>query len=165
MRLRAEGRERDVNVFVGRRPPFPEKECEPAGGFAFLAPLFARSRAPEVPASIRVRPMQQVETLLPQLFGTAQVRFMVSGATFRTLDPDARDVVRVEGDGVLVDQVTSGTPADVAGLRSFDVVTRVNGQVVRTPFDLRRVSGEERTLVLTVVRGGEARTVTLVRER
>ena len=40
--------------------------------------------------------------------------------------------------GVLVTSVADATPAKAAGLKAGDVITRVNGQVVRNEDDLRR---------------------------
>jgi len=169
MRLRSAGRERDIPIVVGRRPEFPAKECEVAGGFAIAGPLaglFAGPIAPTAavrwPGEVRAT-APRTEISLPRVLFSADVRVAVYGATFRTLDADAREVVKLDGDGVFVDHVSPGTPAHVAGLRSFDVVTRVNGQAVNSPLDMRRASDDERTLVLTVVRGGETRTVTLVK--
>jgi hypothetical protein len=169
MRVRNGGRERDVHVAVGRRPEFPAKECEAAGGFAIAGPiagLFTGSMPPgaiRVPVEGRVAIAPRPDITVPRLAFTADVRVAVYGATFRNLDADAREVVKLEGDGVFVDHVSPGTPAHAAGLRSFDVVTRVNGQTVNSPLDVRRATDDERTLVLTVVRGGETRTVTLVK--
>jgi hypothetical protein len=167
LRLRAYGREREVEVPVARRPEFPARECAGAGGFAIAAPfasffgeLRVRGVAPAAP--VRVTPEVRA-TLLPSVVLSAGARVAVYGATFRILDADARDVVKVDGDGVLVDHVSPGTPAHAAGLRSFDVVTRINGRTIRSPLDMRRASDDERTLVLTVVRGGDSRTVTLRR--
>jgi len=60
------------------------------------------------------------EITLPRVMFTADVRVAVYGATFRNLDADAREVVKLEGDGVFVDHVSPGTPAHAAGLRRLD---------------------------------------------
>lgn len=165
MRLRSDDRERDVNVVVGRRPAFPEKECESIGGVPMLAPFIAMLPRDVEQRAVRVPPTPQIEAILPQMFVSADIRVATFGAVFRMLSADVREVVKVDGDGVLVDQVSTGTPAHAAGLKVLDVVTHVNSQVVRTPIDLRRLVEGERTLVLTVMRGGESRTVTLARDR
>jgi serine protease Do len=41
-------------------------------------------------------------------------------------------------DGVLVSEVTSGTPAATAGIQAGDVITAVNGQTISSPADLVR---------------------------
>lgn len=157
--------ERDVEVVVGRRPEFPARECGAAGGFA-IAPPLAGAFAGRFPSIAPPAPGVRGTPAKPQVasVGVSIARVALFGASFRVLDADVRDVVKVDGDGVLVDHVSPGTPAHAAGLRSFDVVTRVNGNVVKTPFDVRRSLEEERTLVLTVVRAGESRTVTLIRK-
>lgn len=58
-----------------------------------------------------------------------------------------------EGEGVLVRTVVERTPADKAGLKAGDVVTKVNGMPVASP---REISGivrqSKKTVIFTVVR-------------
>lgn len=58
-------------------------------------------------------------------------------------------------EGVLVTSVEDDTPAKAAGLQAGDVITKVNGEAVRTSAELRRLLGRA---------SGDV-TITLIRER
>ena len=64
-------------------------------------------------------------------------------------------------DGVLVTAVDEGTPGKAAGLKAGDVITKINGAVVRDSNDLRRklaeASGETK---ITIVRDRKEQTLT-----
>jgi len=60
-----------------------------------------------------------------------------------------------DGEGVLVREVNSGSPAEKAGVKSGDVITSLNGERIRSLGDLReKLSGkrEEKTVKLGVLR-------------
>lgn len=62
-----------------------------------------------------------------------------------------------DGEGVLVREVKSGTPAEKAGLKVGDVVTKIDGERVRTVSELRqkmREKREKKTVSLSVIRKG-----------
>jgi serine protease Do len=61
------------------------------------------------------------------------------------------------GEGVLVREVRSGTPAEKAGLKAGDVITKVDNETVKTVSDLREQLHEKReqkTAKLMVIRKG-----------
>ena len=67
-------------------------------------------------------------------------------------------------EGVSIDEVSDGAPADRAGIREGDVVLRAGGKAVDTATDLRRIvdshePGER--LTLQIRRSGRTRTVTV----
>jgi S1-C subfamily serine protease len=67
--------------------------------------------------------------------------------------------------GLGVIEVLPGSPAEVAGLRPGDIVVEANGRPVRDAGDLQRLLlGEaiDRFLILRVVRGGSAASVTVI---
>jgi C-terminal processing protease CtpA/Prc len=67
-----------------------------------------------------------------------------------------------DGEGVLVREVNSGSPAEKAGVKSGDVITSLNGERVRSLGDLReKLAGkrEEKTVKLGVLRNKSAVTL------
>jgi len=69
-----------------------------------------------------------------------------------------------DGEGVLVREVNSGSPAEKAGVKSGDVITSLNGERVRSLGDLReKLAGkrEEKTVKLGVLRNRSEVSVTV----
>src|SRR3954464_11390226 len=84
--------------------------------------------------------------LVPGLFalGIAGVAIAQSGngwlgVSTQSVTEELRDALDLRGDGVLVNRVVSGSPADRAGLRKGDVITAVNGHSVESPEELADV--------------------------
>lgn len=77
------------------------------------------------------------------------------------LDRDARKELDYKGDGVLIEDVVDDGPADKAGIRSDDIVTKVAGVVVadRREFrkELAKHSGGEK-IAIVVVRDGKEKS-------
>ncbi|MCC7009687.1 MAG: PDZ domain-containing protein [Acidobacteria bacterium] len=62
--------------------------------------------------------------------------------------------------GVLVTSVATGTPAEAAGLKAGDVITRVNGTAISSASDLRRsIAGASNDVTLTIVRDRKEQTL------
>ncbi len=69
-----------------------------------------------------------------------------------------------DGEGVLVREVNSGSPAEKAGVKSGDVITSLNGDRVRSLGDLReKLAGkrDEKTVKLGVLRNKNEVSVTV----
>lgn len=69
-----------------------------------------------------------------------------------------------DGEGVLVREVNSGSPAEKAGVKSGDVITSLNGERVRSLGDLReKLAGkrEEKTVKLGVLRNKNEMAITV----
>ena len=69
-----------------------------------------------------------------------------------------------DGEGVLVREVNSGSPAERAGLKSGDVITSLNGERVRSLGDLREklaAKREDKTIKLGVLRNRNEMSVTV----
>jgi C-terminal processing protease CtpA/Prc len=97
--------------------------------------------------------------LAPYLLGENRV----AGAEVMDVSSDLAEALQVEG-GVLVLEVSDGTPAAVAGIRAGDVITRIDQVTVRSVDDLRiglsRASAET---PVTLIRRGTSRQVLLRR--
>ncbi|MGH9710225.1 MAG: PDZ domain-containing protein, partial [Candidatus Acidiferrales bacterium] len=71
------------------------------------------------------------------------------------------------GEGVLVREVSPNSPAAKAGLKAGDVITRVDGAVVKTVDDLRahlRDQREQKSVSLTIVRQGSETVISVTME-
>jgi len=69
-----------------------------------------------------------------------------------------------DGEGVLVREVNSGSPAEKAGVKSGDVITSLNGERVRSLGDLReKLAGkhEEKTVKLGILRNKSEVSITV----
>jgi serine protease Do len=69
-----------------------------------------------------------------------------------------------DGEGVLVREVNSGSPAEKAGVKSGDVITSLNGERVRSLGDLReKLAGkrEEKTVKIGVLRNKNEMAITV----
>jgi membrane-associated protease RseP (regulator of RpoE activity) len=85
------------------------------------------------------------------------------------LTPELREHFGVKGEsGVLVSKVEDGSPADKAGLKVGDVITGVDGEAIKSSWD---ISGKIRKLeegeqaALEIVRGGRAQNVSVTVEK
>jgi serine protease Do len=69
-----------------------------------------------------------------------------------------------DGEGVLVREVNSGSPAEKAGLKAGDVIIKIDGDRVRTLNEMQsklRAKREAKTVQVTVMRRGSETTVTV----
>jgi serine protease Do len=64
-----------------------------------------------------------------------------------------------EGEGVLVRSVAEKTPAEKAGLKAGDVVTKVNGMPVASPREISGIVRQAKKVVFTVVRNKKEMTL------
>lgn len=110
--------------------------------------------------------------LLPGLFalGIAGVAVAQSGngwlgVSTQTVTEELRDALDLRGDGVLVNRVVSGSPADRAGIRKGDVITAVNGRGVDSPDELadviRSQSAGSNASIRIARRGGGSQTLSV----
>jgi len=107
-------------------------------------------------------PINFARSLAEQLVATGKIRRGFMGVTTQPLDSDLAAQFGVE-QGALVTDVTSGSPADKAGFKSGDIITKVNGQPVADSRRLqlaivRLAPGTE--VEIEYVRDGETETAT-----
>lgn len=155
VRVRRNGRVRDLVVRVGERPPgygFGFGEGVPAPMPVPRPPdVRVRVELPQPPDGPRPAPVPALAPLVVGVPGTA----VLAGAQLTELKGDMREVFGVER-GVLVLDVLPGTPAMRAGLRPGDVITACEGTAVQTPYALQRLA-QRRTgdVQLALVRKGK----------
>ncbi|MDY6884938.1 MAG: Do family serine endopeptidase [Pseudomonadota bacterium] len=111
-----------------------------------------------IPAPIAARIMEQLI-----MFG--EVRRGVVGVVVQNIDETLSEAIGLrKGYGVLVNQVTTGSPADQAGLQAGDVILSIDSRKIRNQTDLSNILGLHLvgdTLVIEVFRQGEIRAFQL----
>lgn len=76
-------------------------------------------------------PINQAKEVLPQLLASGRVARGYLGVALRDVDADVQRALGLgEASGALVEDVTSGSPAERAGLRSYDLITAIDGRAV-----------------------------------
>jgi serine protease Do len=73
-------------------------------------------------------PVNQAVEILPQLKTRGRVSRGYMGVELKDMDPDLQRSLKLsQSRGALVQDVTSGSPADRAGLRTYDLIVEVEG--------------------------------------
>lgn len=142
------------------RAAMAESARETAGENYFrLSAGGAASRTRVPPTAETAPPASEFRPLTPYLVG----RNHLAGAQVVDVKPELASYFGVRG-GVLIVDVTPGTPADQAGILPGDVITAIDGQTVRTVEALRsEIARARRDVGLELVRRGDAVQVTLPR--
>lgn len=195
LRLRRDGREREVRVVAGEREPdtivfrrgdrvtviHPDSvrarmaiRLDTIG--AHLDSLFVRMDSLRVGTEarrlFRTLPMRLDSLVEREVFRTTEPFSIevgsraMAGAEFTQMNAGLGRYFQTEK-GMLVLRVAPESPAARAGLESGDVVVRANGREVQTLRDLRQAVGaaENSTAKLEVVRQGRRRELTMRWER
>jgi serine protease Do len=76
-----------------------------------------------------------------QLISTGKVSRGYIGALMQNVTPDIAESLGMTGKGALVAEVTQGGPAERAGLKPGDLVTKVDGQPIADATELTRAVG------------------------
>jgi serine protease Do len=108
-------------------------------------------------------PINQAKSILPQLKEKGAVSRGYIGVALRDVDPDLQASLGLpRTSGALVQDVTSGSPAERAGIRPYDLITGVDGRDVFANGQLiREIAAREpgSTARLEVLRDGRMREV------
>jgi len=114
-------------------------------------------------------PVNTAKRVVADLVGEGRIARAYLGVTIQPLSRElARYWSLAEVQGLIVNGVAEGSPADQAGLRSGDILTRFDGDPVEAEKDedlgdfQRKVAGEEvgKTVALEVLRDGEMTQLT-----
>jgi len=108
-------------------------------------------------------PMNLAKSVITQLASTGHVERGWLGVTIQRLTPElAKGFNMPDAEGALVSDVSSGSPAAAAGLRSGDVIVEYNGRKVVHSDDLPRAVAETpigQDVPIAVVRDGHRMTL------
>jgi len=118
--------------------------------------LLRRAALPRIPVAPSV-------SIAPLVFGTGTPSIAVAGAELTQLNDGWREAMNLKGDGILVVNVVMPSIAGDAGLRSGDVITRVEKQLVQNPGELIRLMlhAENNSLLLQILRKQKEQNITL----
>ncbi|RTE11775.1 S1C family serine protease [Paenibacillus whitsoniae] len=87
------------------------------------------------------------------------------GVSLQAVTDDVLNDLQLKNtDGALVADVQLGSPAYAAGIRTYDVITAINGQATATPDAVTKLVQAAKvgdSLKVTIVRGGKAQDVTV----
>jgi Do/DeqQ family serine protease len=87
-------------------------------------------------------PVNMVMSLIKQIIEFGEVRRGILGVHIQDLTPELAQAFGIEsGDGALIMQVIPGSAAEAAGLKEGDVITMVNGRVIKGMTELRNIIG------------------------
>lgn len=155
VRLKRGSATRTVTVIVGERP---------RGAWSVEVDPPARAPRPPTTPEVWVPSPAPTATLLPpqapvHVYALSSSIVTLAGAEMAQLPVEMREQVGASG-GLLVLRVGQGTPASRAGLRSGDVLVKVNGKAIGSSRDLRAAfESSDRTLALDLVRKRETMSV------
>ncbi|MBW2429094.1 MAG: DegQ family serine endoprotease [Deltaproteobacteria bacterium] len=108
-------------------------------------------------------PIDQAKGIIAQLRSDGEVTRGWIGVTIQDLKGDLAEYYGVEGQsGVMVADVVPGDPADKAGIRPKDIITKVDGKKITTSRDLTNLAamldvGD--TANVTILRDGKQKTL------
>src|SRR3954465_7669543 len=103
-------------------------------------------------------PVNMARSIMDQLLQYGSVKRGFLGVNIYSLSPDmAKSLNLSNTQGVLVSQVSEGSAAEKAGIKAGDVITSINGQVIKSNSELRNAIGLSRV--------GEKLDVALIRDR
>lgn len=101
-------------------------------------------------------PSNMVQNLVNQIIEFGEVRRGVLGVAGRSVNSEIAKAMELDvSQGAFVEQVTKDSAADDAGIRAGDVITKINGKMIKTFNELRGKIGSigaGKTIKITVIR-------------
>ena len=104
-------------------------------------------------------PIDEVKALLPQLEKLGRVKKSYLGVQLMDMNPSAAQQLGLKTtEGAVIGGVATGTPAEKAGLQTYDVIVEFNGKKVHNSNELRDMVAESpsgKAIDLKLIREGE----------
>jgi serine protease Do len=148
---------------VGRTPELPRMVAATPVGKKVTMKVLRDGKEMSLPLTV-ARLMEKEEAAVASATPDAAKRGRL-GVVVEPLTPEtARGRGAADKHGVIVKSVQEGSPAELAGIRSGDVITEVNRQPLKSVEDLRKAVDQHQagsTLLLLVTRDGAARYLTV----
>jgi S1-C subfamily serine protease len=112
-------------------------------------------------------PANMVKSISSQLMGGKKIKRAMMGVTIQELNDDLRNYLKINKsvNGVLISSVAKDSPADKAGIKSGDVVTKFNGKTVDSVSKLKNAVGFSdfnKELPVNIIRNGKKKTLKLI---
>ena len=110
-------------------------------------------------------PSDMAQDIVKQLIERGQVTRGWLGVGIQAVTEDLAGKFGVKAsEGVLINEVFQGDPADKSGLMPGDIIVEINGKVVDTPQTLSRIiagMGPDKKIKVVVMRDGKKKTITV----
>jgi len=111
-------------------------------------------------------PSNMAQTVMDQLVKYGEVKRGVLGVNIVTVTPDVADNLGSKDlQGALVSQVVNGSAAEKAGIKAGDVITAINGGMIKSSAELRNRIGLMRVgenVDITLLRDGKTKHLTAI---
>ncbi|MGB8648182.1 MAG: trypsin-like peptidase domain-containing protein [Anaerolineae bacterium] len=110
-------------------------------------------------------PSNVVSSVVNQLIAQGKVSYPFIGVTYNQINPQSAAELNLSiQQGVIVQDVSPGTPAASAGIQANDVITAIDGTLIDESHSLRSILYQHQvgdTVTLTVMRNGQTLSVKL----
>jgi serine protease Do len=156
------GQPKELTVRLGRRSQFPQEE--ESGQFQGGQSGQSQSGQNRQFRSNRRGQFQEEQEGTPGYYSNRGRQGAFLGVEAEELTPSLRQREGISArQGVVVAEVRTNSPAEQAGLQEGDVITKVDGQTVTNPDELREFiqnAGAGQQVTLDVMRGGRHQELT-----
>lgn len=110
-------------------------------------------------------PSTTATAVADQIIKTGKATHAYLGVSSETVTPDLQQQFHLTSSGVLVAVVSGGSPAEKAGLKQGDIITKIDQTNVATEADLLlalRAKQPGDTMTVTINRNGQVQTLSVV---
>lgn len=109
-------------------------------------------------------PINTAKEVLQELIKKGKVVRPYMGVYLQTVDQEIASYLNIEPKGAIIAGVVSGSPAEKAGLRQYDVIIGIDKEKVRTSEDVQTILSKKKVndkVMLEIIRDGRTILVTV----